>query len=221
MGKASITLDDKLYDYLLSVSLRDCETRKALRAETNQLEMGMMQISPDQGQFMAMLIKLINAKRIIEVGTFTGYSALCMAQSLPDDGLIVACDVSTEWTDIAKPYWQQAGVDKKIDLRIAPALDTLNKLIEEGGAGSFDFAFIDADKENQLNYYELCFQLLKQGGLLAIDNTLWGGSVVDSNNNEESTLAIREFNNFIHQDQRVDISLIPIGDGLTLAQKIG
>lgn len=219
MGKPSITLDENLYDYLLSVSLRDSEINQALREKTNLQEMSMMQISPDQGQFMSMLIKLIRAKRIIEIGTFTGYSTLCMAQSLPDDGYIVACDISEEWTNIAKPFWKQAGVEGKIDLRIAPALDTLNQLIEQNNAGKFDFAFIDADKVNQLAYYELCLNLIKTGGLIAIDNTLWGGSVADKQNNEESTIAIREFNEFVYHDKRVDISLIPIGDGLTLAQK--
>lgn len=220
MAKPSITLTTELYTYLLSVSLRDNEVQKELRAETNKLEMSMMQISPDQGQFMTMLIRLINAKQIIEVGTFTGYSTLCMALSLPDDGRIIACDISEEWTNIAKPYWEKAGVSKKIELHLAPALDTLNKLIDEGQSGQFDFAFIDADKTNQLDYYELCLQLLRPNGLLAIDNTLWGGSVIDKNNKDESTIAIREFNQFVHRDQRVDISLIPIGDGLTLAQKI-
>ena len=219
MGKPSITLDEPLYDYLLSVSLRDCDIKKKLREDTNKLEMGMMQISADQGQFMAMLVKLISAKSIIEIGTFTGYSALCMAESLPDDGYIVACDVSTEWTDTAKPYWKKAGVEKKINLRIAPAIETLNQLIDEGKTGCFDFAFIDADKVNQLKYYELCLQLLKPGGLLCIDNTLWGGSVIDPGINDENTVAIREFNNFVYKDNRVDISLVPIGDGLTLARK--
>ena len=219
MGKSSITLTEELYKYLLSVSLRDDSLMEKLRIETDQLEMGLMQVSPDQGQFMAMLIKLIRAKQIIEIGTFTGYSTLCMAKSLPEDGNLIACDISEEWTNMAKPYWEQAGVSNKIDLRIAPAIETLSDLINKGHTNRFDFAFIDADKTNQLEYYELCLQLLRPGGLLAIDNTLWGGSVIDSTNNEESTVAIRDFNQFVYDDNRVDISLVPIGDGLTLAQK--
>jgi len=220
MAKPSITLDEKLYSYLLDISLSETDEQRLLRQETNQLEMSIMQISPDQGQFMALLLKLMGAKHIIEIGTFTGYSALSMALAIPDDGSIVACDISKEWTDIAQRYWAKAGVDNKIDLRLAPALETLTSLIESGETDSFDFAFIDADKENQLQYYEKCLQLVRPDGLICIDNVLWGGSVIDANDQQSSTVAIREFNEFVFADKRVEISTIPIGDGLTLARKL-
>ena len=219
MGKKTLELTDKLYDYLLSVSLRDNPVQKKLREETDKLEWGMMQISADQAQFMFLLLKLINAKRIIEIGTFTGYSALVMAHALPDDGRIIACDVHEEWTSMGKPYWEQAGVADKIDLRLAPALDTLAQLMNDGQNESFDAAFIDADKQNMLNYYEYCLKLLRPGGLIMIDNVLWGGSVVDEDKNDDDTVAIRATNQFVFQDERVDISMVPIGDGLTLARK--
>ena len=219
MGKKTLDLNDKLYDYLLSVSLRDNPIQKELREVTDKLEWGIMQISADQAQFMFLLLKLINAQRIIEIGTFTGYSALVMANALPDDGQIIACDTSVEWTDIAKKYWQQAGITSKIDLRLAPALETLNALTTEGQKNSFDAAFIDADKQNMLNYYEYCLQLIRPGGLIMIDNVLWGGSVADTDNNDDDTNSIRATNQFVLQDDRVDISLVPIGDGLTLARK--
>lgn len=219
MGKKTLDLNDTLYDYLLSVSLRDNPIQKELREVTDKLEWGIMQISADQAQFMFLLLKLTNAKRIIEIGTFTGYSALVMANALPDDGQIIACDTSEEWTDIAKKYWQQAGITSKIDLRLAPALETLNALTTEGQVNSFDAAFIDADKQNMLNYYEHCLKLIRPGGLIMIDNVLWGGSVADPEKNDDDTKAIRATNQFVLQDNRVDISLIPIGDGLTLARK--
>lgn len=219
MGKKTLDLNDKLYDYLLSVSLRDNPIQKELREVTDKLEWGIMQISADQAQFMFLLLKLINAQRIIEIGTFTGYSALVMANALPDDGQIIACDTSVEWTDIAKKYWQQAGITSKIDLRLAPALETLNALTTEGQKNSFDAAFIDADKQNMLNYYEYCLQLIRPGGLIMIDNVLWGGSVADTDNNDDDTNSIRATNQFVLQDDRVDISLVPVGDGLTLARK--
>lgn len=219
MGKQTLNLTDELYQYLLSVSLRESEIAKALREETDTLEYARMQISADQAQFMALLIKLLNARNVIEVGTFTGYSALSMAQALPESGKLIACDISEEWTAIAKRYWQRANLDNKIDLHLAPALDTLNQLITEKQENHFDFAFIDADKENLKAYYQACFQLVRPGGVIAIDNVLWGGSVIDADNHEQSTIAIREFNDFINRDERVEISLVPIGDGLTLALK--
>ncbi len=219
MGKKTLNVDDTLYDYMLSVSLRDTALQKALREETDQLEWGVMQISADQAQFMALLAKLTNARKVIEVGTFTGYSALVVAQALPDDGKLIACDVNEEWTAIARRYWQDAKVADKIDLRLAPAMETLSTLVAEGQAGSFDFAFIDADKQNQLQYYELCLQLIRPGGLIAVDNVLWGGSVANPENQSEDTVAIRRCNDFLYGDERVDISLVPIGDGLTLARK--
>jgi len=221
MGKQTLNLNDNLYQYLLSVSLKETPVQKALREETDKLEWSIMQISSDQGQFMALLVKLINAGKVIEVGTFTGYSALTLAQALPDDGAIVACDINEEWTNIGKRYWSEAGVAHKIDLRLAPALDTLNGLIQDGQSESYDFSFIDADKQNQLQYYELCLKLTRPGGLIAIDNVLWGGSVADPENQKEDTVAIRQFNEFVFTDDRVEISLVPIGDGLTLARKKG
>lgn len=219
MGKKTLELTDNLYDYLLSVSLRDNPVQKQLREETDKLEWGIMQISADQAQFMFLLLKLINAKKIIEIGTFTGYSALVMASALPENGKIIACDVHEEWTNIGRDYWEQAGVAEKIELRLAPALDTLAQLVNEGQSASFDAAFIDADKQNMLNYYEYCLQLLKPGGLLMIDNVLWGGSVIDPKKNDDDTVAIRATNHFVFQDERIDISMVPIGDGLTLARK--
>lgn len=219
MSRRTINLDDNVYDYLLDISLRDTPVQKALRDETDNLEWARMQISPDQAQFMALLVRLINARKAIEVGTFTGYSALSVAQAMPDDGVVVACDISEEWTSIGRRFWQQAGVAHKIELHVAPAAETLSSLIEDGQSGTYDFAFIDADKVNQLTYYELCMQLIHPGGLIAVDNVLWGGDVADPANHNEDTEAIRTFNQFIYQDVRVDISLVPIGDGLTLARK--
>lgn len=218
MGKKTLPLNDRLYDYLLSVSLRETPLLRALREETDQLEAAAMQISADQGQFMALLLKILNARRVIEIGTFTGYSSLVMALALPDDGEIICCDTSVEWTDIAQRYWADAGVDSKINLRLAPALETLDGLIAEGQQNSFDFAFIDADKVNMPNYYESCLQLVRPGGLIAVDNVLWGGAVIDPENQAADTVAIREFNDMLKGDDRVDLSLVPIGDGLTLAR---
>lgn len=218
MGKNTLPLNDTLYEYLLSVSLRETPLLMALREETDQLEAAAMQISADQGQFMALLLKILNAKRVLEIGTFTGYSALVMAQALPEDGNVICCDTSVEWTDVARRYWAEAGMDKKIDLRLAPALETLDALIADGNENSFDFAFIDADKVNMSNYFERCLQLTRPGGLIAVDNVLWGGSVVDPANQKEDTVAIREFNNRLKNDKRIDLSLVPIGDGLTLAR---
>lgn len=220
MGKRTLNLDDRLYDYLLSVSLRDNPVDRALRAETDALEHGVMQISPDQAQFMTWLVRMINARRALELGTFTGYSALAIARGLSADGSLVACDISSEWTAIARRYWERAGVAHKIDLRLAPAHDTLNSLIATGAAGSFDFAFIDADKASLLEYYERCLTLIRIGGIIAVDNVLWSGRVADAADRAESTLAIRAFNRHVHRDARIDISLVPIGDGLTLARKI-
>jgi len=219
MGKHTLNITDTLYDYLLSVSLQETTVQRELRAATDEMKEAMMQISPDQGQFMALLVKLINAENIIEVGTFTGYSALTLAQVLPEHGKLVACDISKEWTSMAQRFWQQAGVANKIDLHLGPARDTLASLINDGQQEQFDFAFIDADKQNYQHYYEYCLQLIRPGGLVAIDNVLWGGSVADQNDQQPDTVAIREFNRLISEDKRVDISLVPIGDGLTLARK--
>jgi predicted O-methyltransferase YrrM len=219
MTNATLPLSDTLYRYLLDHSLRETPLLHKLREVTSQQELSRMQIAPEQGQFMALLVELLGAKRIIEIGTFTGYSALCMAQALPPGGELVCCDLDRKWTDIARSFWREAGVDDRISLHLAPALDTLDQLLQQGAAGSFDMAFIDADKPNYLNYYERCLQLLRTGGLLLFDNTLWGGAVADPRDQEPDTLAIRELNHTLHRDERVSISLVPIGDGLTLARK--
>ena len=219
MSNKTLNLTDELYQYLLKVSLHETELMTALRKETAKLSMSEMQVSPEQGQFMALLAKLLDARQVIEVGTFTGYSTLAIAQVLPADGKVIACDVSEEWTSMAMRYWEQAGIVDKIDLRLAPALDTLDGLLQEERAGDFDMAFIDADKENYLNYYERCLELLRPGGLIMVDNVLWGGSVVDASNQKPEPVAIRELNEHIYRDSRVDISLVPIGDGVTLARK--
>ena len=213
-------LQTLLYDYLLSVSLREPEILAQLRQETAQHPDGDMQIAPDQGQFMALLIKLMGAKKVLEIGTFTGYSALCMALALPPDGTITACDVSEEYTAIARRYWQAAGVADKITLHLAPAIDTLDTLLANGQADTFDFTFIDADKVNYRHYYEKSLALLRPGGLIAIDNVLWGGDVADPDiTDDPDTIALRNLNQTLHQDERIDLSMLAIADGLTLALK--
>ncbi|MGE0096011.1 MAG: class I SAM-dependent methyltransferase [Alphaproteobacteria bacterium] len=219
MARRSINLTDTLHEYLVANSVREPVLLARLRAETKPLEMAGMQISPEQGQFMRLLVELIGAKRTIEVGTFTGYSSLAVALSLPADGRIVACDVNREWTDIARRYWAEAGVAGKIDLRLAPARDTLDAMIAAGENGHYDFAFIDADKKNYDAYYERCLQLIRTDGLLAIDNVLWNGKVIDPSTHDEDTSAIRALNAKVAKDERVSVSLVPIGDGLTLARK--
>ena len=219
MSNRTIDLTDSLYDYLLSVSLRETDLQRRLREETAALPMARMQISPEQGQFMALLARLTDARRCLEVGVFTGYSSLAVALALPDDGRIVACDVSEEWTAIARRYWAEAGVAGRIDLRLAPALDTLDALVAAGGAGTYDLAFIDADKTAYVDYYERALLLLRPGGLLMTDNTLWSGRVADPEVGDADTVALRHYNEHLHRDARVDLSLVPIGDGLTLARK--
>ena len=221
MSNRSITLTDSLYEYMNEVSLREPPLLLALREETAAMTRRSMQISPEQGQFMALIARLIGARRCLEVGVFTGYSSLATALALPDDGLIVACDVSEEWTSVARRYWQQAGVTHKIELHIAPATDTLDALLAQGQAGTFDFAFIDADKTSYLAYYERTLALLRTGGLVLVDNTLWSGKVADPEVADADTVALRHFNEVLHRDERVDLSLLPIGDGLTLARKRG
>jgi caffeoyl-CoA O-methyltransferase len=219
MTNRSISLTDSLYEYLLAVSLREPAPLRQLREETAVLPNARMQIAPEQGQFMAMLVRLTGARRCLEVGVFTGYSSLAIALALPDDGRIVACDVSEEWTTVARRYWAVTGVTHKIDLRLAPALETLEGLLASGAAGTFDFAFLDADKENYLRYYELALELVRPGGLVVVDNTLWSGRVADPANDDVTTVALRRFNERLRGDERVDLSLVPIGDGLTLARK--
>lgn len=219
MGKESLGLDNRLYEYLLSVSLREPEVLTKLRQETSQHSSSIMQISPDQGQFMALLVKLLGAKKTLDIGVFTGYSSLVVALALPEDGKVIACDRDPHATAIARRYWQDAGVAHKIELHLAPALDTLDRLIKEGESGSFDFAFIDADKRNYSNYYERALSLLRPGGIVAIDNVLWFGSVTDPQDTDKRTVAIRQFNQKLHHDSRVEISMLAIADGLTLAFK--
>ena len=219
MPKNPLSHDEEMYRYMQSVSLRESEELKSLREITQAMEKANMQISPDQGQFMAMLVKLMNARCIVEVGTFTGYSALAMAQALPDDGRLIACDISREWTGTGQIYWERAGVADRIDLRIGPALDTMDELLNEGLAGVVDLIFIDADKGNYPHYYERGIELLKTNGLIVVDNVFWDGAVVDECNQEEDTVSIRNMNRLISWDQRVDISMIAVGDGLFLARK--
>ena len=219
MTNRSISLTESLYEYLLAVSLREPDLLRRLREETAALPNARVQIAPEQGQFMALLVRLMGARRCLEVGVFTGYSSLAVALALPGDGRIVACDVSEDWTTVARRYWAAAGVAQKIDLRLAPALETLTGLLSAGEAGSFDFAFLDADKENYPAYYELLLELVRPGGLIVVDNTLWSGRVADPANREASTVALRRFNEQLHRDGRIDLSLVPIGDGLTLVRK--
>ena len=219
MSNKTLSINDSLYEYILQHSLREHAQLAELRQLTASHEWARMQIAPEQGQFMALLLELTGAKNIIEVGTFTGYSALAMALALPTDGQIICCDISSEWTDIGRPFWKKAGVEALIDLRIAPALDTLDELIKQQQQGKFDIAFIDADKTNYLNYYERCLELIHPGGLIMFDNTLWNGDVANTDVNDEDTIAIRALNERLHEDERVSISLVPIGDGLTLARK--
>lgn len=219
MSTRSLGLSDSVYEYLLAHSLREPELLAELRKETAELPAARMQISPEQGQFMALLVELMGAARAIEVGVFTGYSSLRLALALPADGQLLACDVSEEFTSMARRYWDRAGVRSKVQLVIAPASETLQARIESGEAGSYDIAFIDADKDNYQVYYEQCLQLLRPGGLLLVDNVLWSGSVADDANQESSTVAIRALNDHIHQDERVTASLLPVGDGLYLVRK--
>jgi predicted O-methyltransferase YrrM len=220
MSNKTIVMTDVIYDYLSAHSLREPAVLRDLREETAKNPRAVMQISPEQGQFMALLAKLIGAKNCIEVGVFTGYSSLSVALALPPGGKIVACDVSEEWTSVARRYWKVAGVDAMIELKLAPAVQTLDALLAAGGAGHYDFAFIDADKSSYLAYYERLLKLLRPGGLIAIDNTLWSGDVADASVNDADTVALRALNDFVHRDTRVDMSMLPVGDGLTLARKI-
>ncbi len=219
MSAQHLELSGELWEYIGRVSLREPDVLRRLREETAPLPMARMQISPEQGQFMGLLTRLLGARMTLEVGVFTGYSSISVALALPADGKIIACDVSEEWTSIARRYWVEAGVAHKIDLRLRPAVETLDALLAKGRAGSFDFAFIDADKSNYLNYYERCLELLRPGGLIAVDNVLWHGSVIDPAKQDEDTLAIRRFNLLVSEDERVWVSLLPLSDGLTLAMK--
>ncbi len=219
MSDFTLNLTPGLYSYFQKISLREPEVLRKLREQTHKMSMSQMQISPEQGQFMRLLIELMQARKALEIGVFTGYSTLSVALSLPMDGQIIACDVNVEWTKIAKRFWEEAGVAPKIDLRLAPALQTLQELIDGGQSGTFDFAFIDADKANYNEYYEKTLILLRRGGLVAIDNVLWDGKVADLAVQDRDTVALRELNRKLLGDERVTVSMLTIGDGLTLALK--
>lgn len=220
MSSKTFTLSDDLHAYLLSVSVHEPDVLKKLREATAALPNARMQISVEQGQFLRLLIELIGARRTLEVGTFTGYSSLCVALALPPDGRMICCDVSEEFTNVARPFWKEAGVAHKIDLRLGPATETLAALLDkENAANTFDFAFVDADKPNYDAYYEHALRLVRPGGLIAIDNTLWSGRVADPSVTDEDTAALRALNAKLHADERVTLSLVPIGDGLTLARR--
>ncbi len=218
MSNRTLTLDDRSYEYLLAHSLREAPALAKLRAETASHPKVNMQIAPEQGQFMQMLVRLSGARRAIEVGVFTGYSSLAVMLAMPADGRLLALDVSDEYTSVARRHWQAAGVADRIELVIAPAKDTLDARIAAGEGGRYDFAFIDADKTGYLGYYERLLKLLRPGGLIVVDNTLWGGEVANPRNRDADTVAIREFNDVLHKDPRIELALLPVGDGLTLAR---
>ena len=219
MSNKSLRLDDTLYNYLCEVSLRESPVLRALREETAALPAAMMQIAPEQGQFMGLLARISGASKALEIGVFTGYSSLCVAQALPADGRLYACDINAEWTAIAQRYWARAGVADKIDLQLAPALATLDRLLDSGHAGTFDFSFIDADKTNYQEYFERALALSRAGALILVDNVLWSGKVASAAAVDADTTALREFNRRLHGDSRVDISMLPLADGLSIARK--
>jgi len=220
MSRTHTPISDAMADYIRAVTLREPETLRRLREETESHPHASMQTAPEQGQFIGLLIRLLGARKTLEVGVFLGYSSTWVALALPTGGKVVACDVSEEFTARARHLWRETGVEAKIDLRLGPAVDSLDALIAGGEAGSFDFAFIDADKSNYANYYERALVLLRQGGMIAIDNVLWHGAVIDPADKSEDTEAIRAFNRRLHGDARVALSLVPLGDGLTLACKL-
>jgi caffeoyl-CoA O-methyltransferase len=219
MSRTTIQIDEALNDYLRDISVRETEVMTDLRERTAEMEAANMQISSEQGALMTLLVELMGVERAVEVGTFTGYSALCIARAMAADGELICCDVDEEWTSIAQDYWARAGLDDRIRLELRPALETLEALIDDGQADSFDFAFVDADKENYVEYYDRCMTLVRPGGLLAFDNVLWSGSVVNPDDDDASTRAIRRLNETIADDERVTPSMVPIGDGLLLARK--
>ncbi|WP_115332544.1 class I SAM-dependent methyltransferase [Legionella busanensis] len=215
-----LNLTPELYDYMLDISLREHPVLKSLREYTSTMALANMQIAPEQAQFMQLLLKMISAHKVLELGTFTGYSALAMALALPEDGELITCDINSEWTSRVHDFWREANQDKKIKLRLAPAIQTLNELIDEGYRQQFDFVFIDADKTNYTQYYELALQLVNPRGLIAIDNIFWEGKVIDPNDTSGQTREIRHLNELIKNDKRVDISLLAIADGLLLIRPI-
>ena len=215
-----LAMSDELAAYVEEMGARLAPAQHGLREATRGHRAAGMQIGADQGQFMAFLVRTLGVRRALEIGTFTGYSALSVALALPADGRLVCCDISTEYTDIGRPFWEAAGVSGKIDLRIGPALETLDHLISSGGADNFDFAFIDADKSNYAGYYERCLVLVRPGGVIAVDNVLWSGAVLNPADQTADTVALRALNRKLHADERVDISMLPIGDGLTLLRRL-
>jgi caffeoyl-CoA O-methyltransferase len=219
LSNRTLSIDDRTYDYILRVGVSESDLLRELRAETATIDYSEMQISPEQGQFMTVLVRALGVKKAIEIGTFTGYSSICIASGLPEDGKLICCDTSADWTAMARRYWDKAGMAERIDLQVQPAEQTLQGLIDQGMAGQFDFIFIDADKQNYLVYYELALQLVRKGGLIAVDNTLWSGAVADPEDNGPGTRAIRRFNDLVDNDRRVCRSLLTIGDGLTLILK--
>ena len=219
MSSRTLFMPEQVHAYLVAHSARETAVQRELRAATRGIPGAGMQIAPEQGALMQVLVRMLGAKRYLEIGTFTGYSALCVALAMPAAGRLVCCDLSDEWTSVARKFWRKARVDSKIQLRLAPALETLDSLLRERQAGRYDFAFIDADKQNYLNYFERCMRLVRRGGVIAIDNTLWSGSVADPRRGDSDTRAIRAFNRRLHRDKRIDVALVPIGDGLTLAYK--
>jgi len=220
MSRFHTPISDEMADYIRQISLREPDVLRAQRESTDDHPRASMQTSPEQGQFLNLLVRLVNARKTLEVGVFLGYSSTCVALALPENGRIIACDVSEEYTASARQTWKEAGVEHKIDLRIAPTLQTLDALIAGGESGTFDFAFIDADKANYSNYYERALVLVRRGGLIVIDNVLWHGAVIDPAERDADTEAIRAFNRKLHADGRVALSLAPLGDGLTLACKL-
>ena len=219
MTARTLNLDDSLYHYLLDVSLRETPLLKRLRDETQALPMARWQVAPEQGQFLALLVKLTGARRLLEIGTFTGYSALCMAAALPEDGSMICCDIPGDYNATARRYWREAGLAERIDLRLAPALETLAELERQGQGGQFDLVFIDADKANYPNYLEHALRLLRVGGLAVFDNTLWSGRVLEERPLSADTRAIQALNRALKDDSRLDLSMLPLGDGLTLCRK--
>lgn len=218
MPKRSL-LPDHVERYLFEESARESPLQKRLRAETAGMPGSQMQIGPDQGALLALLVRLIGARRTLEVGVYTGYSSLTVATALPDDGRVIACDINEEWTSVARRYWQEAGVAHKIELRLGPAVATLQQLVRDGLSNAFDFAFLDADKTEYDAYYEASLRLVRPGGLIAIDNVLWGGAVADPAENDPDTVAIRALNAKIADDPRVESCLLSVGDGVTLARR--
>ena len=220
MSRDTIELNENLRNYLINSSVKEPEVLGDLRRETSFLDESQMQISPEQGTFLSFLVQILDARYTLDIGVFTGYSSLVVALQLPKDGFVTACDTNIGWTDIAKKYWKMANVEDKVNLHIAPAIDTLDALIADGKEDMYDFSFIDADKISYQKYFERSLNLVRKGGVIAIDNVLWGGKVLDSDDNEPATRAIRKFNKKLYNDDRVSISMIPIGDGLTLAKKL-